>query len=342
MNTLDEMDFQPIELLKREEILPHDAMATCVLLGGGVSCDVYLVEAGGAGYVVKRALSQLKVADEWCADPRRNHFEHRYLSVASEIAPHAFPKVLHTCDEEGWFCMEHLGAGWENWKTQMLGGLAQPQTARSAGATLARVHTATQARPSLQEEFDTTENFWQLRLDPYLLATGHKHPALQPLFVREAERLAKTRECLVHGDFSPKNMLVRDFQVSVLDCEVAWYGDPAFDVAFLLNHLCLKALVHFGGDVHTGRFAEMVTAFRAAYSAEMPEVSRIEERVAALLPMLLLARVDGKSPVEYLVGNPAKQTLIRHFATETIAGRGKSTSGSLDEIISAWFSKLSQ
>jgi aminoglycoside phosphotransferase (APT) family kinase protein len=333
------MDFQPIELLKREGILPHDAMATCAPLGGGVSCDVYLVEANGAGYVVKRALSQLKVADEWLADPERNHYEHRYLSVASEIEPQAFPKVLHTCDDEGWFCMEYLGVGWENWKTQMLGGLAQPQLARSAGATLARVHTATQARPSLREEFDTTDNFWQLRLDPYLLATGRKHPALQATFIQEAERLSQTRECLVHGDYSPKNMLVRDGEICVLDCEVAWFGDPAFDVAFLLNHLCLKALYRSGSNLSPDGFASMIAAFRRAYSDGMPEFQVVEHRVARLLPMLMLARVDGKSPVEYFLGRSDKQSFIRSFSTAAIAQHAPAP---LDEIVATWFSKLSE
>ena len=60
----------------------------------------------------------------------------------------------------------------------------------------------------------------------------------------EAERLVTCRSVLVHGDFSPKNLLVSGDRLVIIDCEVAWYGDPAFDLAFLLNHLCLKALYH--------------------------------------------------------------------------------------------------
>ena len=103
-----------------------------------------------------------------------------------------------------------------------------------------------------------------------------------------------TREALVHGDFSPKNILIRGERMVVLDCEVAWYGDPAFDVAFFLNHLFLKSLHHLP---RKPGIAEMIPAFWRAYSGELGDVVAVERRIVPLLLMLLLARVDGKSPV---------------------------------------------
>jgi Ser/Thr protein kinase RdoA (MazF antagonist) len=107
----------------------------------------------------------------------------------------------------------------------------------------------------------------------------------------------------------------------VLDCEVAWYGDPAFDLAFLLNHLHLKGLLHAG-------LRGLVEAFVEAYGAE----EELRRRTAILLPMLMLARVDGKSPVEYLT--PEQRQHVREFTRPRIA----EAVDSLDKITNDWFS----
>jgi Ser/Thr protein kinase RdoA (MazF antagonist) len=150
-------------------------------------------------------------------------------------------------------------------------------------------------------------------VEPYLLTTGERHPALRSLFDAEALRIEATREALVHGDFSPKNILIRGDRMVLLDCEVAWFGDPVFDVAFFLNHLFLKSLHHAprrcGGD-------EMIDAFWRAYAKKRTdaEAQAIEKRLVPLLLMLMLARVDGKSPVEYLAAT--KRNFIRDFVAE--------------------------
>src|SRR5205823_1327535 len=153
---------------------------------------------------------------------------------------------------------------------------------------------------------DTTESFHQLRTSPYLLRTAQRHPALAPLFEEEALRLESTRECLVHGDFSPKNILLSPDRLLILDSEAAWYGDPAFDIAFFLNHLCLKALYHAPRD--TGLRALFDAAVDAYFVTEGS--ATIDRRSARLLLMLLLARIDGKSPVEY-IQDDKKKDLVR-------------------------------
>jgi Ser/Thr protein kinase RdoA (MazF antagonist) len=179
--------------------------------------------------------------------------------------------------------------------------------------------------------FDTTPNFFQLRIEPYLLATAAKYPPLRPLFQTEAERLAATRECLIHGDFSPKNILVSANRMVLLDCEVAWYGDAAFDVAFLLSHLFLKALLHAPRE---SGFRAMVDTFWSAYQTSRPSPA-LEPRVSRLLLMLLLARVDGKSPVEYL------DSSRQHFVREFVRGELSAKDLSLASVSNAWFMCLS-
>lgn len=286
-------------------------------LTGGVSSEIVLVDGR---VVVKRALAKLRVADEWLADVSRNRYEREYLLYAGRVCPGSVPRVVAHGD--GWFAMEYLGGGFANWKSLMLAGECSPEHARRAGSTLARIHGASRGDAAVREAFATVENFEQLRIDPYLRTTGRRHPDLQDRFEAAAEALRASAECLVHGDYSPKNLLVSDDRLVVLDCEVAWFGDPAFDLAFLLNHLFLKR------QLHGAALRPLVDAFTGAYGLR----DDLARWTAVLLPMLMLARVDGKSPVEYL--NEDQRARVRAFARPRIRDRVDS----LDTITNDWFS----
>ncbi|MDZ4799781.1 MAG: aminoglycoside phosphotransferase family protein [Bryobacteraceae bacterium] len=297
--------------------LIHTATPVLRPLTGGVSSEIVLVDER---VVVKRALPQLRVADEWLADVSRNRYERAYLEYAARVCPGSVPQVVGHGD--GWFAMEYLGPGFDNWKSLMLAGRCEPVHAERAGSTLARIHTASQNEPNLRHAFATLGNFHQLRIDPYLLTTGQRHPDLRFAFDAAAAGLRAASECLVHGDYSPKNILVTSDRLVVLDCEVAWFGDPAFDLAFLLNHLHLKAL-----HLAEPRFEASVTAFLDAYQPS----PQLRQRTARLVLLLMLARVDGKSPVEYLT--PGKRERVRQFTTPRI----REGVDSLATIIREWF-----
>src|SRR5205807_1910266 len=78
--------------------------------------------------------------------------------------------------------------------------------------------------------YPTDAIFYAIRLEPYLVATAAKHPDMADTLQRLAQRTAASKHCLVHGDVSPKNILVAGHGPVFLDAECAWYGDPAFDV----------------------------------------------------------------------------------------------------------------
>jgi len=320
-----------LAMLRRDGIVrAPDARLTP--LSGGVSCEIYLVEDGVEKFVAKRALAKLKVKADWQADVSRNRHEWEYIRYVARFLPDAVP-VLRDCSvADNYFTMEHLNSSFLNWKQLLLAGQAHVAHARHAGNVLAQIHRHSAGDTEAMGLFDTTPVFFQLRIEPFLLTTGAKHPALWPLFEAEATRLAATRDCLVHGDFSPKNILINGDHLVVLDCEVAWYGDPAFDLAYLMNHLCLKALRHAPRDVGV---RPMLDEFWQAYQA-LRSSAEIESRVGRLLLMLMLARVDGKSPVEYLDAD--RQQFVRDFVREQLpAGYF-----SLREIADAWFSRLTQ
>jgi len=361
-----------LELLRQEGIVHHpDARLTA--LTGGVSCEIYLVEDGDERFVVKRALAKLKVKADWFADVGRNRHEWEFIRYVARFLPDGVPALRHHSATGNYFAMEYLGGQFQNWKQLLLAGQADAKYAARAGNLLAQIHRHSAGDAEAMRLFDTTANFFQLRIEPYLLAAGAKHAVLRPLFEAEAARLGATRECLVHGDFSPKNILVSRERMVLLDCEVAWYGDPAFDLAFMLNHFFLKALQHAPresepkgvekrpanhandtnlSETHSSdscdsraktaydRFdsqtlRSMVEEFWSAYQEVRP-AEDLDQRVARLLLMLLLARVDGKSPVEYL--DAARQEFVRRFVQEELPAKD----ASLRAVADSWFGQLHQ
>jgi aminoglycoside phosphotransferase (APT) family kinase protein len=323
-----------VVVLQRDGVILHaDAMITP--LTDGVSSEIYRVDDGTDCFVVKRALPRLKVRDEWKADISRNRFEQLYIEYVARLLPNAMPSLRPGPKDRGYFAMEFLGSEFSSWKHLLLSGHARVEDASTAASILGTIHARSAGDREAERLFDTTVNFTQLRIDPYLITTGNRHPELRAVFHAEAQRLASMRQCLVHGDFSPKNIMVSRDRMVLLDCEVAWYGDAAFDVAFLLNHLLLKGLYH--APEQRG-FGKLTIAFWDGYieaASEAIDIEALEPRVARLLLMLLLARVDGKSPVEYLQ-QPEKKDWVRAF-TRTGILAGWST---LTDIIQPWFSRL--
>jgi len=291
---------------------------TITPLRGGVSSDIYLVTEGDKSFVIKRALPKLRVKDDWYADVSRNQVEQEYLRYVGKIIPEAVPKILHTDPDQKLFIMEYLGDGFVSWKQLLLQERVEPALALEAARILGTIHNHSWGDAAARETFDTTQNFFDLRLEPYLLATAKRHPPLAEYFEREAERITRTRLCLVHGDYSPKNILIGETRLVILDCEVAWYGDPAFDVAFMLNHFFLKSL-HFAPASEP--YLNLISLFWDRYSQALSDRTYpdgLEARVATLLPMLLLARIDGKSPVEY-ISDEHKKDIVRTFAAKALS-----------------------
>jgi aminoglycoside phosphotransferase (APT) family kinase protein len=282
-----------------ERGLIRSSAAKITALAGGVSCDIYLIEDGDNRFVLKRALPKLRVKDDWYADVNRNKHEQDYIDYVSAFLPEAMPRILHRAPEHGFFTMEYLGGEFQNWKTMLLAGTHEMKHAEEAGRILGTIHRQSWNDPVARERFQTGKNFYDLRIEPYLITTGLRNQPHRSIFEAEARRLAATNLCLVHGDYSPKNMLISPSRMVVLDCEVAWFGDPAFDVAFLLNHLVLKASFF----AHRHRvLLQMADAAWMSYVGMLTTAQREHVEVAAprLLLMLMLARIDGKSPVEYL------------------------------------------
>lgn len=304
--------------LKRLRLAEADETPRFTPLTGGVSSDIWRVELARGPVCVKRALSKLKVAADWHAPVARNAFEVAWMEAAARVVPQAVPSLLGHDREAGLFVMAYLDPDEHpDWKAQLAAGRADVATAAAVGERLGRIHAATANDAAVAARFASDDIFHAIRLEPYLAATGRAHPDRAAVLEALIATTAGTRLALVHGDVSPKNILVGPDGPVFLDAECAWYGDPAFDLAFCLNHLLLKCLwVPAAAEDFLACYDALHVAYRARVDWELPAV--LEARAAHLLPGLLLARVDGKSPVEYIT-DEADKIKVRRVARELLA-----------------------
>jgi aminoglycoside phosphotransferase (APT) family kinase protein len=289
---------------------PSDLVG-CRPLEGGVSSDIWLAELPDRAVCLKRALPRLKVAQLWEAPVARNEYEWEWFCTVQQICPAAVPPLLGRDEKADLFVMGYLDPrAYPLWKTRLREGDADPVTAAAVGGLLALIHRRTAGDRRIARRFATDASFHAIRLEPYLLATAQAHPDLAPALERLARVTAETRLALVHGDVSPKNILVGPHGPVFLDAECAWYGDPAFDLAFCLNHLLLKCLwTPSAARGFLACFDRLAEIYLAGVAWE--PCDRLESRTARLLPGLFLARVDGKSPVEYITTEQDKARVRR-------------------------------
>jgi aminoglycoside phosphotransferase (APT) family kinase protein len=322
--------------LRRMDLLGSDAEAHGERLTGGVSSDIWRIDLRSGPICVKRALPRLRVAADWQAPVERNRYEARWMQRANAGVPGSAPQLVGLDASSGTLAMQFLPPDrYKLWKMQLRDGEADPAFAAQVADTLARIHTETARDPSAADDFPNDRIFYDIRLEPYLAATAYAHPDLAPQLYRLIATTQANRYALVHGDVSPKNILRGPHGPVFLDAECAWWGDPAFDVAFCLNHLLLKCL---WTPTATAGFLGCFDAFVVAYAARVGRTesqNTLEARAAHLLPGLFLARVDGKSPVEYITSERDRNR-VRRVARGLLAD----PVNSLSDVREAWTKEL--
>lgn len=304
--------------LRETGLAGPDESPSVTPLSGGVSSDVFRVDLARGPVCVKRALAQLKVAADWRAPVERSANEAAWLRAVRPLGGPIVPEVLAEDTNRHLFAMTWFEpATHPVWKAELAAGRVDPAFAAAVGGALARVHAGTADTPELARAFATDAMFVSLRIEPYLTHTATAHPGLAGRIREIAETTLATRRALVHGDVSPKNILAGPDGPVFLDAECAWYGDPAFDIAFCANHLLLKAVWK---PQHARAYAQAFDALTAAYLAGVTwePAEAVEARAAPLLAALLLARIDGKSPVEYLTAE-SDNSRVRDAAAALLA-----------------------
>lgn len=312
-------------------LLDPGVPANWTALTGGVSSDLWRVESADRTLCVKAALETLRVADEWHAPVRRNSAEYRWLAYAGRLVPGHVPRLLAHDQVAGFFAMEYLPPEhYPLWKTELMAGRVDPDTARAVGDLMGRLHAVSASDPDVPPAFSTDEDFAALRIEPYFETTARRNPTSADRLRALAGQTAATRRALVHGDLSPKNILVGPQGPVLLDAECAWFGDPAFDPAFCLTHLLLKSVIRPDSAAALRCAAESLLGAYLQHANWEP-AGDVETRVTTLLPALLLARVDGASPVEYLA--PRQQATVRTWAVSQLAAKP----GAAEPMLTRWF-----
>lgn len=281
-------------------LLPHGAIPTVTPLGGGISHIVLRVSTPERAMIVKQPLGKLRVEEDWFADVNRIFHEEACIRVLREVlGPDSVPDILHSDPERHLLVMSCAPDGSVDWKALLMAGDVNIALVGKAGGMLGKMHSGTARDRTVKRLFLDNNVFIQTRVDPYYRVIAERHSDLQSLILSEVDRMLAHRICLTHGDNSPKNVLVKGSSIFMIDFEAAHWGDPSMDVAFFLNHLFLKAI--HNPQWHD-RYLQAVRAYWEGYLSEPPvdEPRDLESHTIRQLGCLMLARVDGKSPAEYL------------------------------------------
>jgi tRNA A-37 threonylcarbamoyl transferase component Bud32 len=292
----------PKYLLSRG-LIEHENDVIVSEMSGGLSSVVLSVESStgdsGLRWVLKQSLPELKVAQLWVAKQERSLTEARALQLVRQWSPSNTPEVLDVDARNFVLLLSRAPDDLVQWKSQLLAGRIDPMVARTLGALLGEWHRLGRHNLPAVDELHDAESFEQLRIAPYYRNVASAVPEASAAINTLISDMLAHNDTLVHGDFSPKNILAGPSGVWVLDFEVAHRGDPNFDVAFLLVHLISKSI----NDKSTKNlFEQCATEFVSAYESASFEQSRPNDAPTLIrhVGALLLARVDGKSPLEYL------------------------------------------
>lgn len=273
------------------------------VLAGGVSNRTVLVErAGGEAWVVKQALAKLRVQVDWFSSPERIHREALGLRWLGRIAPPGSTTPLRFEDHDHHLlAMAAVPQPHENWKTMLLDGRIEPAHVEQFARLLGTIHRiGHERRDEAEAAFGDRGFFETLRLEPYYVFTGTQVAEAAAFIDALVAETTATWQTVVHGDYSPKNVLVHEGRLVLLDHEVVHFGDPGFDLGFSLTHLLSKAhhLPHRRGQFHDAALLHWRTYRKTIGDA--PWAADLEPRAVRHTLGCLLARVAGRSPLEYL------------------------------------------
>ena len=296
VNLLNEESVIPY--LKSRGVIARDEEATVEILAGGVSNVVLAIQTATKDMVLKQALAELKVATKWVVDQRRAIVEAHAIEVFHAISPKQVPALIDYDPELFTLVLERVPRTSTVWKSDLLEGNIQPEIGEKLGHTLAMWHNHAAKSPALQEKFSEDSLFEQLRIDPFYRTVASKNPDLSPCILKLVNELKSNKTTLVHGDFSPKNIMVyHDRDIYILDFEVTHTGNPVFDLAFLTAHLLCKYFrAQNQRECDLLRFTAQ--SFLSAYkdAADVQPATSLAWHSA----LIALARVEGTSLVNYL------------------------------------------
>ena len=313
-------------------LLDYGDVLSVETLGWGISNTLVKVLTPTRNMVVKQSLEYLRVKEVWKADRKRIYTERECISLLEQVLePGSFPEIIYEDRSNFLFVMSSAPEGSINWKELLMSGEISSEMAEESGKLLKLFHSLDVKSLGSNELFNNLDSFIELRIDPYHRTVARLHSDVSNIVEREAERMLDTQVTLVHGDYSPKNLLVFKKKPFLIDFEVAHLGNPIFDLAFMVNHLFLKSIYNVP---KRNDFFEAIRRFLQGYYSIVdldyrralpdgnfqeeadwnkgsPDGTILETNLIKQIGCLMLARIDGKSPVEYIISNDTKNFVRR-------------------------------
>lgn len=287
-----------VAYLQARGVISNSEKATVEVLTGGVSNVVLAVQTPSKDLVLKQALAELKVATKWEADQRRAIVEAHAIETFHELSPEQVPALVDYDPEVFTLVLERVPHSATVWKTDLLDGTIHPEIGAKLGHTLATWHNFGLHSEAARKKFSEDLLFEQLRITPFYGTVAGKNPQLSAKIMGLVTELKSAKTTLVHGDFSPKNIMISEkLDVFILDFEVTHTGNPVFDLAFLTAHLLCK--FYREKDLHKRTLLRQTAQdFLSAYDAQSEQ--KHAPSLAWHTALIALARVEGTSLVNYL------------------------------------------
>jgi len=308
-----------VEYLRTHKVWPSAVEATATPLAWGVSNLVLRIDCPSQpSLVLKQSQPQLRTRIEWLSRCERIYREADMLRALGPRLPKGvIPQILFEDREHYVLGLEAIRADHVVWKPALLAGQLDLSVARTLGHYLGTIHRDSAGRTDWLPDAADWSLFDELRIDPFYRWIARIHPALTAAVADLLAEMEAHRLCLVLADFSPKNVLIHADGVSLVDFETGHYGDPAFDLGFFLSHILLKSL---RWPKQALAWQALVLEFWNSYRNTVDDGpgSRIGSQATSArapkhLAACLLARIDGKSPVDYLP-EPWQQNFVRQIS----------------------------
>ncbi|MBM3699161.1 MAG: phosphotransferase [Actinobacteria bacterium] len=302
-----------VEYLTSKNVIQKSDNPQVEVLTGGVSNVVIAITTANQKLVLKQALAELAVSEKWEADQRRAIVEANAIELFNKLTPNQVPKLIFLDPDRFILVLERVPVGSTVWKSDLLAGVINPDIGLKLGATLASWHNYGEKSAEAKIKFMEDSLFEQLRIDPFYRFVATKNPQIEVPIRKLINELEGDKTTVVHGDFSPKNIMVAtNDDIYILDFEVTHVGNPVFDLAFLTAHLLCK-FFRTEDRLHAKLLANTAISFMKEYQT----LRRISPSVTRHAALIALARVEGKSPVNYL--STDAQQKLQVFTKDVLA-----------------------
>ena len=292
-----------LDTINQEKIIQYKKLT------GGVSSEVYHVRTNKNNYCIKRSLKRLLVKKKWIANTNRIKFEYLWLKHCQNILKRNIPNTYEFNDKKKYIVMEYLKTSqYKTLKQLYFKRIININTIKLISKHLYKIHSNSSNYKTKKTFEGNYKNFYDLRLDPYFNEVGRVYPKYKEYIKKINENYIKNSSTLVHGDFSPKNILVDKNKIIYLDAECCNFGDPVFDLVFFTNHLLIKSI--FFKD-KSQEFIKLYVSFYKEYLSNLStkNFNSYIDRIIKMTPIMLLSRIDGKSPVEYIIKENIKNII---------------------------------